>query len=405
MSLPYELMRDIFHRATFIPHEWDVNATSIIPGLFRNWDELHIRAWREVLPLRRTIAHVSRQWRASAIEFLYSAFHDVGKDGGLESFASILSDYPYYGTLVKRLTIRLTGEPQYNAQVARVLQQCPNVLIIDVQNLFGNDDPGPVTLSGHTTLSMTIRQLDIEHVSTSILFATLPHLPNLEILRLSEIHGSISRLDRTSLPLTVLPNLRILQLSSRYVDLADLYTRSLKLPRLSALSTNIRSLTQPIPILPNDIAKCLLCLEFRFLSVNIRGWKADDLPNLRCLRLRRPHLESDFFRSQLPMEQIVELTCDLPLLRGTYLFRFQPDLDAMMAFTLDPILMPNLKSFTLDIAHWTRDLLCGKGETGSEFRTYFAGLITAFKQREVDLYCYQADRLHGKILIEDVMDS
>jgi len=316
-----------------------------------------------------------------------------------------LSGYPYYGTLVKRLTIRLTGEPQYTAQVARVLQQCPNVLIIDIQNLFGNDDPGPITLSDYTALSMTIRQLDIANVPTSTVFAILPHLPNLEILSLSEMDGAIRSPDRTSPPLTVLPNLRILQLASRYVDLADLYIRSLKLPRLSALSTNIRSLTQPIPILPNDIAKCLLCLELRFPFVNIKGWKADDLPNLRCLRLGWRHLESDFFRSQLPMKQIVELTCDLPLLSGASLSRYQPVFDTMMVFALDPTSMPNLKSFTLDIAHWTRDLLCGKGEIGSEFRTYFAGLITAFKQREVDLYCYQANRQHGKILVEDVLDS
>jgi hypothetical protein len=43
--LPYEILRDILRRATFIPHEWDVSATSIFRGPFCFWDELHLHAW------------------------------------------------------------------------------------------------------------------------------------------------------------------------------------------------------------------------------------------------------------------------------------------------------------------------------------------------------------------------
>jgi hypothetical protein len=77
-ALTYEILRDIFHQATFIPHELDVAAISTGKGLFCFWDELHIRAWEEVLPLRIAIARVSRLWRAVALEFQFPVWFTNG---------------------------------------------------------------------------------------------------------------------------------------------------------------------------------------------------------------------------------------------------------------------------------------------------------------------------------------
>ena len=403
-SLPYELLREIFHQATFIPHEWDVNATSIIPGLFCIRDQLQLRAWREILPLRRAIAQVSSQWRAIALEFLYGTFHDDGKDNKLEAFDSILSDCPHYAKLVKRLSMRLRREPDHNAQVARVLLHCPNLLIIDIEEVFGHDRLDSMTLSNLTDLSTTIRQLDLTNVPTNTVFTVLNQLPNLEILSISEIDDDVLGPDWTCPPFTVLPNLRILQLLfATYDDIIEVYMKNLKAPRLTSLS--IRTYSYSIPKLPDEMAHHLLYLEFVFPHNWLRGWRADDLPNLRCLQLRWQDLSWDIFRSHLPMKQIVELTCNLPSLNDDNLLRKRPLLDGMIGFTLDPNLMPNLKSFTLDMENMTRKLLSGEEDTGSGLRAWFTSLITAFDQRGVDLYFYPADLLHGKVLMGDILEA
>lgn len=401
MSLPYELLRDIFRQATFIPHEWDVNYTSIVPGLFCMWDQFQVPAWKEVLPLRRAIAHVSRTWRALSLEFLYGTFHDDDKGRSIESFASILLDCPYYGTLVKRLTIRVTGEPEHDARVAGIMLKCSNLLIIDIHDTPINGGSGLFTVADLTLFSTTIRQLGVANVPMSTVFAIIIYLQNLEILSIKLMLDS----DWTPTPLIVLPNLRILQFISPYSAPVDMYMRSLKVPRLSALSINICAIPQWVPRLPNDMAKRLLCLEFIYPFENIRGWDAGDLPNLRCLRLRWRHLKSDLFRSQLPMKQIVELTCDLAPFEDNNLSTYQSHFERIMSFTLDPNSMPNLKFFILNLYYATRDLLRRKDQRGRGVREYFMGLIAAFDRRGVDLYCYPGNQLHGKILIRDILEA
>ena len=357
-----------------------------------------------MLPLRRAIAQVSSQWRAVALEFLYATFHDDSKDYKLEAFDSILSECPHYATLVKRLSMRLKREPDHNAQVARILLHCPNLLIIDIEEVFGHDRLDPMELSNLTDLSTTIRQLDIIHVPTNTVFTILNQLPNLEILSIGEIDDDVLGPDWTSPPLTVLPNLRILQLLfSTYDDIIEVYMRNLKAPRLTSLS--IRTYSYSIPKLPDDMARHLLYLEFVFPHNWLRGWSAGDLPNLRCLQLRWQDLSWDIFRSHLPMKQIVELTCNLPSLNDDNLSRKRPLLDGMVGFTLNPNFMPNLKSFTLDMENKTRNLLSEEGDAGSGLRAWFTGLIIAFDRRGVDLYFYPADLLHGKVLMGDILEA
>ena len=396
ISLPYELLRDIFHQATFIPHEWDLNFTSITHGSLSGWRMFQLRAWRKVLPLRRTIAHVSRSWRAVSLELLYGTFHDYANDGMMESFASILSDCPYYATLVRRLTIRLTGWPEHDAQVAGILRQCSNLLIISIHYKPRGIASGLITLPDLTILPTTIRRLSMVNVPTSTVFPILLHLQNLEMLSIKFMLHS----NKAPTPLTVLPNLRMLQIASNYAATVEICSRRLQLPRLSALS--IDCLGDSIPTLPNDMAKRLLSLEFIFPAENLRDWNADDLPNLRCLRLRWRHLKADFVRLQLPMKQIEDLTCNLPPVDDSNLL---PRIERTMSFILDPNSMPNLKYFTLDISDTTGDTLAGKDEVGSGVRAYLTGLMAAFDQREVNLYCYLSNIPHGRILMRDFLEA
>ena len=397
ISLPYELLRDIFHQATFIPHEWDLNYTSITHGSLDGWNMFQLRAWRKVLPLRRAIAHVSRSWRAVSLELLYGTFHDYAKDGMMESFASILSDCPYYATLVRRLTIRLTGWPEHDAQVAGILRQCSNLLIIGIHHTPSGNASGLITLPDLTLLSTTIRRLSIMNAPTSTVFPILLHLQNLEMLSIKFMLHS----DQTPTPLTILPNLRMLQITSNYGATIDICSRGLRLPRLSALSIDCRG-HHSIPTLPNDMAKRLLSLEFIYPGRNLTNWNADDLPNLRCLRLRWRHLKADFFRLQLPMKQIEDLTCDLPPVGDNNLLS---RVERIMSFIVDPNLMPNLRYFTLDISETTGDFLRGKDEVGSDVRAYLTGLMAAFDQREVNLYCYLSNIPHGRILMRHFLEA
>jgi hypothetical protein len=166
---------------------------------------------------------------------------------------------------------------------------------------------------------------------------------------------------------TALPILRILRLisSTNGDDLRDTVLWGLKMLRLTALSVHV--FTYSTPRVPDEMARHLLCLEFSSPCIHPDSWNADDLLNLRCLHLRWHHMMSwAFVHSNLPMKRIVALTCNILLLsHDNNLSRERPLLDTIMGFTLDPIRMPNLKSFILDMEVMTRDLLWGKDETGS----------------------------------------
>jgi hypothetical protein len=211
-NLPYEILRDILHRATFIRHERDLHATS---GFSCESDRAYqLRAWKEVLPSRITIARVSRWWRAVALEFLYASFHETQNGRKLASFASMLSEYPHYGTLVKRLMIR---HPRKQALVSGILQRCPNLLIfsfIDIK-YRGGGSLFSFLSSGPSILPMTLKQLDARCLSMDFILKLLAHLPQLEILILDGITSGVPIFDY---PKIVLPRLRILLLTFDMVN-------------------------------------------------------------------------------------------------------------------------------------------------------------------------------------------
>ena len=392
--LPYELLREIFHQATFIPHEWDVNATSYIPGLFCIRDNLQLHAWREMLPLRRAIAQVSSRWRAVALEFLYGTFHDNEEEQKLVAFDSILSDYPHYASLVKRLSIRLKKKPNHHTLAAKVLLHCPNLLIIDFEGVFGSGHQDPMALSNLTGLSATLRQLDIINVPTETVFMILNQLPNLEILSISGVNDAILASD---CPSVVLSNLRIVQFISRpRSDVIELYMGNIKAPRLTTLVID-----HFFPRLPDDVTRHLRDLEFIFPYRMYEGWRADDLPNLRRLKICWECMDWDTFLSHLPMKQIVELTCNSITIDA--ISRSRTHLESTILTTLNGDLIPNLKSFTLNMEYKIIMLLSGEDDTASELRAWFIDLNAAFDQRGVDLYFCPTDLLRGKVLMGDIL--
>jgi hypothetical protein len=356
-TLPCEILRDILHRATFIPHEWDVNATVISRGLFCSWDEHQLNAWRRLLPIRITITCISRRWRAIGLEFLYGSFHDTQNGGKLALFSSLLSSHPYYGTLVKRLTIPLAVTTRNHALIFGISQCCPNLLIVSTINNRNSPNLSPSLLSNPSILPTTLKQLDAGVITlpTSSISALLTHLPQLEILLLFDIGDDSSLTNHTKI---VLPRLRVLQLVflTRDDRVIVQFIESLELPLLSAMCIGVES-KGPIPALPKNVSERLEYLGLCFRYNTINTWEAEDFRNLCRLRLHADHLSSTGFFFHLPMKQIVDLTCRLPLsLTPRAHFTKHGGVELAMNSLLDPSMMPKLRTLCLDLgeATWNR---------------------------------------------------
>ena len=399
-TLPYETLRDILHHVTFIPHEWDVGATSIFRGLFCSWEEIQIKAWKKLLPCRIAISCVSRRWREIAVEILYGTFHD-GYPKSLPLFASLLSAYPYYGTLVRRLTIRLVNESDKSVMHSQILRRCPNLLILSIipsQKYLALSKP---ILSDPSTLTTSLKQLDaiVYCLSASSVLVLLAHLPRLEILFLYGIK-SYSRATDTKI---VLPNLRILRLEFHTDDPSSIssFTLSLELPLVSAMCIKVPSECS-IPSFPMELSERLEYLQFSIYRNDIDAWEARDFRNLRFLRLPWRYLDLDNFRSRLPMNQIIGLTCDFHL--------FEPKSVLMkesFGFLLDPAMMPKLRSLALipGAEPCTLNTVLARILGSLWLSAYYEALAASFGQRGVDLWfdCSDLWSTNERILVRDMI--
>jgi hypothetical protein len=207
-TLPNEVLREILYQATFIPHEWDVSSTSTFPGLFCSLDQLQIGAWKAVLPCRVALTSVSRRWRAVALEFLYATFHDRRNDS-LSLFASLLSVCPYYGTLVKRLTVwdPARDDARGEALVKMILRRCPNLLIFSFTDHYHHDQQPSPLLSFAPIFLTTLKQFDSrlgDSLPIGSISELLAHLPRLEVLMLTGIVGTLPYTNFTQIVLPIL---------------------------------------------------------------------------------------------------------------------------------------------------------------------------------------------------------
>jgi hypothetical protein len=400
--LPYEVLRDIFHRATFIRHERDLNAAS---GFSCESDRAYqLRAWEESLPLRITIARVSRRWRAVALEFLYASFHETEEGSKLAPFASMLSAYPHYGTLVKRLMIRHPFEQQ--ALVSGILQRCPNLLVFSFIDIKFRYEPSLFSFlsSGLSILPMNLKQLDALNLSGGLILTLLPCLPQLEILILGAITDGIVSFDH---PKIVLPRLRILQLTFNMIEGRPIpqFIRNFELPSLSAMCIGLR-FVYPFPALPKDLSKRLEYLDLFSQFPDISAWEAEDFRKLRVLRLDWKSLHSSsLVCPHLPMNQIVELICTFPDLEFKTPFTPGEEVEQIINFLLDPTVMPNLRSLTFEDGPINWD----QGEEKPKLRdewiaAYIEDLATSFDQRGVDLWFNRPETPWKEgVLVRDIL--
>jgi hypothetical protein len=401
-TLPYEILREILRQATFIPHEWDVSASSIDSGLFCSWDELQIQAWKEVLPLRKAIALVSRRWRAVALEFLYATYHDR-PNGNLAPFTSLLSSNHHVGMLVRRLTIQYVHNSDKNAAVTTILRHCPNLLILSVIDSRYSTQFTPI-LWHPPILPRTLKQLDagVGALSIESIYALLAHLPQLEILALYHIGGTSPLVKCTK---TVLPILRILQLVFIPMDSESIsqFILSLEVPLLSAMCIGVLEADQ-IPTLPKDLSERLDCLEFCIRWNKIDEWEAINFLHLRHLRLMWDHLRLSSFRSCLPMNQIVELTLSFRFLTPKALYPKRGELEQAMDFLLDLTMVPSLRSLFLDIEEAGWDRVEEQKREDQWLIAYFTALAGPFEQRGVDLWINRPHLRKESIPIRDMTD-
>jgi hypothetical protein len=402
-KLPDELLRDILRQATFLPHEWDVSATSTFPGLFCSWDQLQIGAWETVLPYRVALSCVSRRWRAVALEFLYATFHDRRNDS-LASFASLLSVRPYYGTLVRRLTVwhAARDDAEGEALVTMILQRCPNLLIFSFTDHHRHDlQPSPL-LSYAPIFPATLKQLDgrvDDGLPIGAISELLAQLPQLEILMLTGIEGTLPYTNSTKI---VLPNLRMLQLSfsiedSRYIHK---FILSLELPLLKAMCIEVYSVAH----IPNDLAERLEYLELSYIHNKIGVWEANKFPNLSRLRLDFHQLHSPDVRSILPLNQIVELACSIPPL--TYEARSIGEdsiLGQVMNILLDTSTLPKLRVLILNIGEGNWNQVKARQREFQWVSAYFESLAASFDQRGIDLWFEPPHMQEESVLARDMI--
>ena len=247
-SVPPEIWLHIFRMATYIPGEWDVSATFPRLGMRTSWDLGQQRAYKVVLPLRRTIVQVSRLWWEIGSEVLYASFHDTvfPTTRALDHFERSLSSRPALGRFVKRLALTWPRKND-SSQIDRVLQLCLNAFILC---LYYPDSPyhciwEPAILTSH----IRIFDASLYSVSQKEMVQLLSSLLSLEILCLSGLerrpeesryHGTL----RLSL-------VRLLSLSFRDKQGLEYWAPLLSiadLPRLTSFSTNLGSAPLPLSI-------------------------------------------------------------------------------------------------------------------------------------------------------------
>jgi hypothetical protein len=334
-TLPYEVLRDILRQATFLPHEW---------GLFCSWDLPQYDAWVAVLPCRVALSCISRRWRAVALEFLYASFHERGNDS-LALFASLLSVCPYYGTLVRRLTVwhLARDDARGEAPVKMILRRCPNLLICSFRGHYLHEPQH--LLSYAPIFPTTLKQLNARGLPIDSISELLAHLPQLEILMLTGIDGTFPHTNSTNI---VLPNLRILELSFSIKDSRCVreFIFSLELPLLKAMSIQL----DLMPHIPIHLAERLEYLELSYIHNKTGAWGANEFPNLSRLRIDSDQLHDPDFRSILPLNQIVELTCNIPILMNEYrsIGKYSI-LGQVIDVLLDISTLPKLRALILDI--------------------------------------------------------
>jgi hypothetical protein len=231
--LPDELWRDIIHKASFIPGEWDTSATSFQVGRLGTYNEYQIAAWTIVLSTRACIVRVCRRWYRLGTEFLYGTFHVPCRNTKgpnsyvLNAFRRRVEAQPGIGKLVKRLT--QSYDPEQSTDESTILKLCPNIIV------FSSHAKSTATLRwwSPTLFPSSLRQFDANTSGQEwpTIVTVINGLSHLEILYIRSSRSNPLRSQSQVFALS-LPALRILH----FVFLSmDVYSLQSVLEPLSAL--------------------------------------------------------------------------------------------------------------------------------------------------------------------------
>jgi hypothetical protein len=402
-GLPDEILRYIFHQASFIPGEWDASATSFQPGLFCTYDEYQIAAWGMVLPTRVSIVGVCRRWYRIGIEFLYGTFHFTRRPSKtvlfalLNAFRRCLEERPGLGKLVKRLT--LSYNPEQSGDKTTILELCPNVVV------FSSFLSSSTTLKwwSPTVLPPSLRQLDakISKQEWSTMVTIINSFYHLEILHIHFDHSNPFR-PRTVVALS-LPALRMLHFIFWEADVLSLgwFLNHLECPRLQALSLESES------ILPGSLLHIPPKILNRLTSFNTWGrpisTRAEDLMNLHQVLL-------DVLGS-IDITPLMILIPHIPFHRIIHIvFGFYSHIhdhahcrfDLLMAFPLDVTAMPALQVVEIG---WRTYRLSSMMEGNPQVLHLLDSLASKFERRGVDFIESQRDLLTGPVPIRRLVDN
>ena len=342
-ELPPEIWLKIFRIATFIPHETELPAATFEQGFFCSHDQLQILAFEAVLPLRRTIIHVSRRFYQIGAEVLYTTFHaNTGvlkyPNRRLSRFSDLLVSRPELGRFVKRLSLQWSDENEEKNY--RIISRCPHVTIFSSFLPITGIGDVPWWRRG---LPKTIRCFDAVVLSVPMkdVMALLEMLPHLEMLLLYNLQG-----DSILHPPVRLSALRFLGVYAQNNEWYPPLLSTMRLPRLVALATNLGGVDAGLS-LPLEVWRRLVHFEPSLRFYN--GLRADYFHNLRSLYLTvepDSEINNELHLRCFPFGQIEHLTLRIcPFFLA--FTNWDKIIERVTVLPLDVETMPKLKLFQL----------------------------------------------------------
>jgi len=406
-SVPPEIWLQIFRTATFIPGEWSVSATPSHPNEFTSSNGLHIRAYKAVLPLRRTIVQVSRLWWQIGSEVFYASFHEslsrFRHIQALDHFERSLLSRPALGCFIKRLGLWWPRKGS-SSQIDHILQLCPNTRILS----FYNSNPD---LSGPWEPRILVNHIRIFDAAVYILSQKsivhmLSGLPNVEILHLSGLkrereesrhHGTLR-----------LPLVHFLSLSFYDDQGIEYWTPLLStadIPRLTSLSMS-RGASLPFTI---DVWQ-----RITFFTTRLRAYSTLKPEIFRSLTHLQLELDEPPFRHQqghFPFHQLSHLTIIYRRINPDHAKWWKQTAEVILALNWSE--MPLLKVVELQWGYYgihdfldriSGDWIFGKESYFGAFLDYLESLAHNFEQVGVQFQeVYTEDMYLVPISIKDVI--
>ena len=229
IRLPSELWGEILLKATYIPYELEecpsLGCFTVYQNLYQ-W--VHLK-WKENLPIRRTIALVSRFWRDISEKFLYqTAF--IASLRVLQSFLSSLRASRQRVCWVKRISIsRSISSSVLNQELGETLNERNNICIYQDDAMFFS-----FPLSPTPTNYLHLRCIDLRSPNEQF-WSALPLFVNLEVLKLSNImidHDANAAFQPVSLPNLHFVDFRFFGSAEGEYNLFNVWIPTWKIPKI-----------------------------------------------------------------------------------------------------------------------------------------------------------------------------